>query len=324
MLSLIPTHIVAGPLGAGKTTLLKQLLQHARPPGESWAILVNEFGQVGIDAALLQGANSGVSVAEVPGGCLCCVNGVPFQVGLGRLLRRAKPDRLFIETSGLGHPLELLSQLGKASWQGVLALQPLIMVLDAQALCEGRALPSSQVAAIDHAGLLLMNKSAAMGEDQRQAAGAGLPSESTLTWCNADEVVWEQIPKVQAATSPAQPWPSLPEQAKPPGRLWQTRDDLLCQQNSQDGWHSIGWQAHPELLFDIGRLESWLRSGQWRRAKGVVNTPAGWRSFNAVEMGEIRWQHHNWAADNRLELLSDREPQRGTLESGLRSAIAKD
>ena len=86
MLKHIPTHLIAGPLGAGKTTLIRELLAQ-RPAGERWAILVNEFGQIGLDAALLTTGADGIALGEVAGGCLCCVNGAPFRVGLGRLLR---------------------------------------------------------------------------------------------------------------------------------------------------------------------------------------------------------------------------------------------
>ena len=100
MLTHIPTHVICGPLGAGKTSLIRSLLAQ-KPADERWAVLINEFGQIGLDAALLTTDESGVSLAEVAGGCLCCVNGVPFQVGLSRLLRKAKPDRLLIVgTSG--------------------------------------------------------------------------------------------------------------------------------------------------------------------------------------------------------------------------------
>ena len=53
MLSQIPTHLIAGPLGAGKTTLIRHLLAQ-KPAGERWAVLINEFGQIGLDAALLE------------------------------------------------------------------------------------------------------------------------------------------------------------------------------------------------------------------------------------------------------------------------------
>lgn len=120
MLSQIPTHLIAGPLGAGKTTLIRHLLAQ-KPAGECWAVLINEFGQIGLDAALLEQGDDGIAMAEVAGGCLCCVNGAPFQVGLGRLLRKARPDRLLIEPSGLGHPAQVLAQLRQPPWLGVLA-----------------------------------------------------------------------------------------------------------------------------------------------------------------------------------------------------------
>ena len=75
----IPTNIITGFLGVGKTTLIKQLLK-TKPEGETWAILVNEFGEVGIDAGLLEVNNSGVQIREVAGGCMCCAAGVPTQV----------------------------------------------------------------------------------------------------------------------------------------------------------------------------------------------------------------------------------------------------
>lgn len=119
MLREISTHLIGGPLGAGKTSLIRSLLAQ-KPAGERWAVLVNEFGEIGLDAALLATDVDGVAIGEVAGGCLCCVNGVPFQVGLGRLLRRARPDRLFIDPPGwdirwrCGSSCRLLP--GPASW----------------------------------------------------------------------------------------------------------------------------------------------------------------------------------------------------------------
>ena len=158
MLSQIPTHLIAGPLGAGKTSLLRALLAQ-RPAEERWAILINEFGQIGLDQALLSAnADDAVSLSEIPGGCLCCVNGVPFQVGLTRLLRKARPDRLWIECSGLGHPVSLLQQLADAPWRGVLDLKPLIMVCEASQLLDPDSLPPVQRQALPLTGLLIANK----------------------------------------------------------------------------------------------------------------------------------------------------------------------
>ena len=95
----IPVHIISGFLGAGKTTLLKHLLQQ-KPEQEIWAVLMNEFGQIGVDQQLLP-QDSGYAVKELLGGCLCCSSQLPMQIALSRLLSEVKPDRLFIEPTGL-------------------------------------------------------------------------------------------------------------------------------------------------------------------------------------------------------------------------------
>ncbi|HEX4870608.1 MAG TPA: GTP-binding protein, partial [Moraxellaceae bacterium] len=71
----VPLNLVTGFLGAGKTTSIRHLLA-TRAGGERWAVLVNEFGKVGIDQAVLGG--EGIAIKEVPGGCLCCANQLPL------------------------------------------------------------------------------------------------------------------------------------------------------------------------------------------------------------------------------------------------------
>ena len=83
MLTNIPVTIISGFLGVGKTTAILDLL-HGHPKNERWAVLVNEFGEVGIDGAALAG--EGYFVKEVPGGCICCTAQTQMQVALTRLL----------------------------------------------------------------------------------------------------------------------------------------------------------------------------------------------------------------------------------------------
>lgn len=133
----IPTNIITGFLGVGKTTLIKQLLK-TKPEGETWAILVNEFGEVGIDAGLLEANNSGVQIREVAGGCMCCAAGVPTQVAINQLIARAKPDRLLIEPTGLGHPNEIIKVLSAPHYQHVIRLQSTLCLIDARKLMDER------------------------------------------------------------------------------------------------------------------------------------------------------------------------------------------
>ncbi len=101
--SQIPVNIITGFLGVGKTTAIQYLLQN-KPDTERWAVLVNEFGEIGIDAGLMSNEekSGGVFMKEVPGGCMCCTAGLPMQIALNQLIRQAKPDRLIIEPTGLG------------------------------------------------------------------------------------------------------------------------------------------------------------------------------------------------------------------------------
>ena len=87
-ISAVPTNIITGFLGAGKTSTILHLLK-TKPEQERWAVLVNEFGEIGIDGSLLESQHSeqhGVYIREVPGGCMCCTAGLPMQVALAQLL----------------------------------------------------------------------------------------------------------------------------------------------------------------------------------------------------------------------------------------------
>ena len=105
---MTPVTLVTGFLGTGKTTAIRSLLATAAR-GERWAVLVNEIGEVGIDAATLD--TDGLVVREVAGGCICCSVAVPFRVAVTQVLREVKPDRLIIEPSGLADPTSLIDTL---------------------------------------------------------------------------------------------------------------------------------------------------------------------------------------------------------------------
>ncbi len=317
MLKQIPTHLIGGPLGAGKTSLLRALLAQ-KPATERWAVLINEFGQIGLDAALLENGDDGVGFAEIPGGCLCCVSGAPFQVGLNRLLRRSRPDRLFIEPSGLGHPLSLLEQLRQPPWDGVLALQPLVMLLDAAALAAGTALPDSQREALPAAGLILLNKAENLDTPSRERLADALPPRP-LHWTSHGQLALEQLPVAAAAAHPATGLPPLPASAAPLASVWLDPQVPHCQVQAQpEGW-AIGWRWHPSQRFDRARVEAWLGTLAWRRAKLVLHTPDGWYSANALDGTAPDWRTSEWRRDSRLELIFTRPQDAAALQAQLQA-----
>lgn len=301
MLQNIPTHVIAGPLGAGKTSLIKQLLTQ-KPAHERWAVLINEFGQIGLDAALLSTAEDGIALGEVAGGCLCCVNGAPFQIGLGRLLRKARPDRLFIEPSGLGHPLQLLKQLHEAPWKGVLAVQPSVMVLDAQALAAGKPLQQAQQEAIAHSGLLVLNKSDAVSAQARQSIVDSL-GEHIVLWTKNGVLPLHALPGVEACGRPGVDNFILPRTLSQLPAVWADPLQPICVTHQQpEGW-SIGWRWHPECLFDVQKLENCLQRLKWQRAKMVIHSHGNWLSANALEGSDLVWLPSEWRNDSRLEMI---------------------
>ena len=164
------TNLITGFLGSGKTTSILHLLAN-KDPAEKWAVLVNEFGEVGIDGALL--ADSGAMVKEIPGGCMCCVNGLPMQVGLNTLLRQGKPDRLLIEPTGLGHPKQILDLLTAPVYEPWLELRATLCLLDPRQLLDEKAINNDnfrdQLASAD---IIVANKSdRATAESPRSMPG---------------------------------------------------------------------------------------------------------------------------------------------------------
>lgn len=107
----IPTNLITGFLGVGKTTAIRHLIRQ-KPADQRWAVLVNEFGEVGIDGAIIESAGgAGIAVSEVAGGCFCCSSDAPIEFSLMELIRQVEPTRILIEPTGLGHPAKVLDAL---------------------------------------------------------------------------------------------------------------------------------------------------------------------------------------------------------------------
>ncbi|RAU48564.1 MULTISPECIES: CobW-like GTP-binding protein [unclassified Pseudomonas] len=319
MLQNIPTHVIAGPLGAGKTTLIKHLLSQ-KPGNERWAILINEFGRIGLDAALLTTAEDGIALGEVAGGCLCCVNGAPFQIGLGRLLRKAQPDRLFIEPSGLGHPAQLMAQLREAPWRGVLAVQPSVIVLDSQALAAGTPLPPAQRDAAQDAGLLVLNKSAAL-DDVNKRAVLGMLPDRPIWWAEAGVVPLDRLPGRDHRATEGVDSLVMPRSLAQLPAVWSDPLEPIClSQRQVEGW-SIGWRWHPDRSFDASKVQAWLRSLDWRRAKLLIHSQKGWVSGNALAGSEVQFTTSEWRKDSRLELIFDEPQDEGALSAQIRACL---
>ncbi len=128
----IPTNIITGFLGVGKTTSINSLLAN-KPDGESWAVLVNEFGQIGIDQEMMPDQD-GLQVKELAGGCICCELGPSLHKTVKALIEQAKPDRLIIEPTGIGHPEGIIDTVMGPAFRDKLDLRATICLLDPRSL----------------------------------------------------------------------------------------------------------------------------------------------------------------------------------------------
>jgi len=150
MISKIPTTIITGFLGAGKTTLIRHMLQNAQ--GRRIALIINEFGDLGVDGDILKGCGDETcreeDVMELSNGCICCTVADDFIPTMEKLLAREdRPDHIVIETSGLALPQPLVRAF---NWPGIstqVTVDGVVTVVDGKAVTEGRFAHS--VAAVD-------------------------------------------------------------------------------------------------------------------------------------------------------------------------------
>jgi cobalamin biosynthesis protein CobW len=141
MTEKIPATIITGFLGAGKTTLVRHLLQNAG--GRRIALIVNEFGDVGVDGDILKSCGNAAcaedDIIELANGCICCTVADEFIPTMEKLLSRdQKFDHIIIETSGLALPQPLVRAFNWPEIKSRVTVDGVVTVLDAKALSEGR------------------------------------------------------------------------------------------------------------------------------------------------------------------------------------------
>ncbi|MDB1126102.1 CobW family GTP-binding protein [Vibrio algarum] len=279
----VPTNIITGFLGTGKTTAILNLLKR-KPSNESWAVLVNEFGEIGIDGAIL--SDSGALIKEVPGGCMCCTAGVPMSVGINALLRM-RPDRLLIEPTGLGHPKQVVATLTSAQYQNYVDLKATIALVDPRYFSDDRYTTNQnfndQLASAD---IVVGNKVDQISEDDIAAFNHWLAQQvprkiaDTLTHHGEFELSLLDLER-NGATASAQIEAHHHEHASlepqfeiPPGAQY------IRKENTGQGYHSCGWLFGAEITFNFDGMFSMLTALTAERVKGVVNTDKGCFAYN--------------------------------------------
>ena len=313
--SQIPTNIITGFLGVGKTSTILNLLKN-KPAKERWAVLVNEFGEIGVDGSLFQGAHtedSGVYITEVPGGCMCCAAGLPMQIALNQLIARAKPDRLLIEPTGLGHPKEVLQVLNEPHYRQVLDIQKTITLIDARKLQNERytrhvtfnqQIEVADIVVGNKVDLYDLGDKDVLSRYVEKLNGPGSvvvfashgaldpkllngPSQSLAKDCHHHHHHHSEdiAPMAQNA--------EIPECG------------YLQVENSGEGYQSIGWRFSPEIVFKFDELFSWLNGLEVERLKAVFITDFGIFGFNLSD-GVLTQSELDEVYESRIEIIAEK------------------
>ena len=258
----VPFHVLSGFLGAGKTTAVKDLLAR-RADRERIAVVVNEFGTLGVDGALLSDCASCI-LKEVPGGCVCCTAMADLEASLEEVSDLVAPTRFVLEPTGLARPSELVDLLRGPRWANRFDVRPVITILDPQqdpaGAYEGSALFRDQV---DTGDILVVNRCDLASKAEIRAAEefarALVPAKLLVVRAShgaLPDVVWD-----------------LERPAPPPGTtlLVANKPDAHDHGDSVEGHVGKGFAQPPERVYDADRLLSalgTLRAGTLTKGRG--------------------------------------------------------
>ena len=199
MSTKIPTTVITGFLGSGKTTLVRHILANAG--NRKLALIVNEFGDVGVDGDILKACGNDncteADIIELANGCICCTVADDFIPTMQKLLaRKDRPDHIIIETSGLALPQPLVRAFNWPEIKAQVTVDGVITVVDAKALSEGRFADDEDALAAQRAAddnLEHENPIEELFEDQLNAADLVIVNKQDLLNDDEKKFVTDQL-----------------------------------------------------------------------------------------------------------------------------------
>jgi G3E family GTPase len=258
--------IVSGYLGSGKTTCLRALIE-LDPEPDRLAVLVNEFGDIGVDALLLDGA---ADVVEMASGCICCTLRMDFRTQIKEIAERWQPRRLLIEPSGIATTTQVLRALRHRDLAPTIAGVRVIVLVDSvtfmERLRQSEAFFTSQVSS---GHVVLLNKTDLIGAARAKALVSVLETMNPEAWV---------VPTVYGR---------LPEgSGLPPFRPLGDPEEGQVIEGLASQSFLVGGTASADRVRDFFTDLVEGRYGEVERAKGVVLTEEGWKKFDVASGGQ--------------------------------------
>ena len=260
-LEKLPVTVITGFLGSGKTTLIRELMQN--PGGRRLAVVVNEFGDVGVDGDILKSCAipdcPAENIMELANGCICCTVADDFIPTIEALMALdPRPDHILIETSGLALPKPLLQAFNWPDIRSKITVDGVIALADAEAVAAGRFAPDVSAVdaqrladeSIDHETPL-----SEVFEDQISCADIVLLTKPDLAGpeglARAKEIIAEEAPRplpmIEVAEGAVDPRVILGLEAA-------AEDDMDARPSHHDGPHDHDHEDFDSIVMDIPEL----------------------------------------------------------------------
>ncbi len=298
-------HLFSGFLGTGKTTLLRHLIAN-KPVHEKWLLIVNEFGEIGIDGAVL--SDNGIPVSEISGGCLCCTAGGQMSETIPKMMSQYHADRILIEASGLAHAAGIIDELENFAQQGLLSISTVFTVVDPRQFTSSdfftNPLYRDQIQVCD---ILLASKTDLCTPDTlalfQQEAEKLFPPKTLIASISQGraDIAWLDLPTTEKARYRIK---VLPENT----RQYQSQGFTFAVENNFDAEKLTAFfNALPTLAQGLVR------------AKGIFRVMDSWVWLNWTD-GQWGATQTSWRRDSRFEIIAEAfDVQR--IESELLKAI---
>ncbi len=312
----VPTNVISGFLGVGKTSAIVHLLSQ-KPAHERWGVLVNEFGEIGVDGSLLEGQyakDAGIFIREVPGGCMCCTSGFPMEIALSQLLAVASLDRLLVEPTGLGHPKEVLEVLAAPHYRDTLLLQKTMTLIDARKLAHPRYTDHATYnQQIEVADTIVANKVDLYTEGDKARLLAYVEqqgkSPANVVFTQQGQIPIAALEGVTAHPPPASGYSGSKLGSKSGSKplaldLPMPDCGYIKATNQGEGFASVGWRFSPATVFNRQQLFVVLMGILAERIKAVFITDEGVFGYNATPdvLNEIELDD---CLDSRIEIIAN-------------------
>lgn len=301
--------LLAGFLGAGKTTLLKRILSWETDLSET-IVMVNEFGDIGIDGALLK--DSGSDVIELTSGCICCTLSADLHQSLTRIWNRFKPRRILVEASGVADPKSITPVLQDPQIGQHMALKKIITVLDADIWGAREVFGQLFYNQLEMAHLILLNKIDLMAAEKIPEFLAEI--HDVIPDCQV-------VPTIHCEIDPETLWtqPQPKMSGLKPIEFFQPS----ALSDKSDSHHShpaksvdfVMFSFRDSGTFDETRFKKFIRNLPWElfRIKGTVRFADRLAMLNFVG-GKSEWSPWEGEAETRLAFIGWKINEQETLK----------